>query len=481
MITMKNGTKRNYLIYLISVFAAMTGLLFGYDTGVISGAILFIRRDFQLTSFETEITVSAVLLGALIGSALSGRMMDMLGRRKALLFVATIFVVGTLMTSLAPYHIILMIGRTLLGIAIGIGSFTAPLYLAEIAPQHIRGLLVSLNQLTITVGILSAYIVDYYYASSGNWRLMLGLGTVPAVILFLGSIFLPESPRWLVLKGLVEEAYHTLMRIRAACNVQRELDEIKKSVAQKQGTWRMLLSKKMRSIVFISLGLSFFQQATGINTIIYYAPTILQMTGFNQASTAILATLAIGIFNVLFTVIALPLIDFWGRRPLLLIGLLGMFISLVAQCIAFYFPELTQLRWIAIGSMVFYIACFAMSLGPIMWLVISEVFPLEIRGVGISLAISASWAFNMLVALTLLSLIEALGISGAFSIYALFCVLGVVFVYFFVPETKGCSLEEIENNLRNGKSARELGQPIKRKLLELIPNAPVNVHPFIRK
>lgn len=470
---MKDGTQHNYLIYFISIFAAMTGLLFGYDTGVISGAILFIRHDFQLTSFATEITVSAVLLGALIGSATSGHLADILGRRKILLCVAIAFVVGTLTTAFAPYNSILILGRIILGIAIGMGSFTAPLYLAEIAPQKNRGMLVSLNQLAITIGILSAYIVDYYYSVSGNWRLMLGIGTFPAVILLTGTFFLPESPRWLVLKGLIREAHQTLIRIRATLNVHNELEDIKHNVQQKQGTWRMLLSKKLRPIVYISLGLSFFQQATGINTIIYYAPTILQMTGFNQASSAILATLAIGIFNVLFTVIALPLIDLWGRRPLLLVGLIGMFVSLSAQCIAFYFPELHQLRWLAVGSMVFYIACFAMSLGPIMWLVISEVFPLEIRGVGISLAISASWAFNMLVALTLLTLIEAFGVSGTFSIYAALCVLGVLFVYFLVPETKGCSLEEIEKNLRDGKSARELGLPIKKKLLQLIPNSSV--------
>ncbi|MBV8801465.1 MAG: sugar porter family MFS transporter [Gammaproteobacteria bacterium] len=470
---MKNGTQNDYLIYFISIFAAMTGLLFGYDTGVISGAILFIRHDFQLTSLATEITVSAVLLGALIGSAASGHLTDILGRRKILLLVALAFVIGTLTTAFAPYNFILIMGRIILGIAIGMGSFTAPLYLAEISPQKIRGMLVSLNQLAITIGILSAYIVDYYYSASGNWRLMLGLGTFPAIILLSGTFFLPESPRWLVLKGLIKEAHQTLIRIRATLNVHTELEEIKHNVKQKQATWRMLLTKKLRPIVYISLGLSFFQQATGINTIIYYAPTILQMTGFNQASSAILATLAIGVFNVLFTVIALPLIDLWGRRPLLLIGLAGMFISLSAQCIAFYFPEFHQLRWLAVGSMIFYIACFAMSLGPIMWLVISEVFPLEIRGIGISLAISASWAFNMLVALTLLTLIEAFGVSGTFSIYAGLCVLGVLFVYFLVPETRDCSLEEIEKNLREGKSARELGLPVKKKLLRLVPNTPI--------
>jgi SP family galactose:H+ symporter-like MFS transporter len=471
--TMKDGAHNNYLIYFISIFAAMTGLLFGYDTGVISGAILFIRHDFQLTSFSIEMTVSAVLLGALIGSAASGHLADLLGRRKILLYVAIAFVIGTLTTAFAPYNSILILGRIILGIAIGVGSFTAPLYLAEISPQKIRGMLVSLNQLAITIGILSAYIVDYYYSTTGNWRLMLGIGTFPAVILLTGTFFLPESPRWLILKGLINEAHQTLIRIRATLNVYNELEDIKRNVKQKQGTWRLLLTKKLRPIVYISLGLSFFQQATGINTIIYYAPTILQMTGFNQASSAILATLAIGVFNVLFTIIALPLIDLWGRRPLLLIGLAGMFISLLAQCIAFYFPEFHQLRWLAVGSMVFYIACFAMSLGPIMWLVISEVFPLEIRGIGISLAISASWAFNMLVALTLLTLIEAFGVSGTFSIYAALCVFGVLFVYFLVPETKDCSLEEIEKNLRDGKSARELGLPIKKKLLQLIPNTTI--------
>jgi SP family galactose:H+ symporter-like MFS transporter len=471
---MKNGIRYNYLIYFISIFAAITGLLFGYDTGVISGAIIFIRHDFQLTSIATEITVSAVLLGAFIGSAISGRIADILGRRKVLLFVALVFVVGTLITSLAPNNPILIFGRIILGIAIGIGSFTAPLYLAEISPQNIRGILVSLNQLAITIGILSAYIIDYYYAASCNWRLMLGLGIIPAIILLAGTFFLPESPRWLVLKGLITEAHFTLVRIRATLNVQKELNEIKESVTQKHGTWRMLFSKKLRPIIYISLGLSFFQQATGINTIIYYAPTILQMTGFNHASSAILATLAIGIFNVLFTLLALPLIDFWGRRPLLLVGLAGMFISLSAQCVAFYFPDLVEFRWVAVGSMIFYIACFAMSLGPIMWLVISEIFPLEVRGVGISLAISASWAFNMLVALTLLTLIETLGVSGTFSIYATLCVVGVMFVYFLVPETKGCSLEEIEKNLRDGKRARELGLPIKRKLLAMLPDVRLN-------
>lgn len=468
---MLNRTRSYSLVYIISAFAAITGLLFGYDTGVISGAILFIRKDFHLTSVMTGVTVSAVLLGAFLGSAISGKMTDVIGRRKALVIVALIFLIGTLMTMVAPNDPFLIVGRTILGMAIGIGSFTAPLYLAEIAPTKIRGLLVSLNQLAITLGIILAYVIDYLFASHGDWRWMLGFGVFPALFLFIGTFFLPESPRWMVLKGFLHEAEETLKNIRATEDVTRELTEIKQSIQTKPGSWRMLFSRQLRPIMYISLGLSFFQQMTGINTIIYYAPTILQQAGFSEATTAILATLAIGIFNVVFTILALPLIDIWGRRPLLLLGLGGMFISLVAQSVAFYFPELLYMRWLTMGSMIFYIACFAMSLGPIMWLVISEIFPLEIRGLGISVAVSSCWAFNMLVALTLLTLIDSFGISGTFWIYAALCVLGVLFVYFLVPETKGCSLEQIENNLRAGRAPRELGIALRKEKLVRVLNA----------
>ena len=457
--------RSHYLVYFVSTFAAITGLLFGYDTGVISGALLFIRKDFHLTSMMAGVTVSAVLFGAFLGSAVSGKMTYEIGRRKALIIVSFIFIIGTLMTAIAPNNLFLIVGRAVLGMAIGIGSFTAPLYLAEIAPPKIRGFLVSLNQLAITIGIILAYLIDYLFAVHGDWRWMLGFGVVPAVILYVGTFFLPESPRWMVLKGMLSAAEENLKSIRATEDVTRELTEIKQSIQEKRGTWRMLFSKRLRPIMYISLGLAFFQQVTGINTIIYYAPTILQQAGFSEAATAILATLAIGIFNVVFTVIALPLIDRWGRRPLLLMGLIGMFISLAAQSTGFYFPELVYLRWLTVGSMIFYIACFAMSLGPIMWLVISEIFPLQIRGVGISVAVSCCWAFNMLVAMTLLTLIDAVGISGTFWIYAALCVLGALFVYFLVPETKGCSLEQIENNLRAGRAPRELGIGLRKKKL----------------
>jgi MFS transporter, SP family, galactose:H+ symporter len=450
----------NWLVYIISGFAALAGLLFGYDTGIISGAILFIRKDFVLTSFQVEMVVSAVLFGALIGSGVSGRVSDLLGRRKVLVFTALIFIVGSLWTAFSSNLVSLVIGRITLGVAIGVGSFTAPLYLAEIAPKRIRGMLVSLNQLAITMGIVFSYLINYYFSASGQWSWMLGLGVVPAVILLLGTIYLPESPRWMILKGWDKKARVILQQIRHGENINEEFAEICQTVEIEKGTHRLLLAKWLRPILFISLGLSFFQQVTGINAIIYYAPTILQMSGFKYASNAILATLGIGIINVLFTIIALPLIDRWGRRPLLLYGLIGMFISLIILGTAFYFASFAALRWVAAASMVIYIASFAMSLGPIMWLIISEIFPLNIRGVGASLAISASWGFNMLVSLTFLTLIQLIGTSHTFWLYAILCILGWIFVYFIVPETKDCSLEQIENNLHLGRPSRELGAPL---------------------
>lgn len=447
----------NWLVYTISGFAALAGLLFGYDTGIISGAILFIKKDFFLTNFQIEMVVSAVLFGALIGSGVSGRVSDLFGRRNILIFTALTFIVGSLITAFSSNLVILVVGRVILGIAIGVGSFTAPLYLAEIAPKRIRGMLVSLNQLAITVGIVFSYFINYYFSVTGQWPWMLGLGVVPAIILLLGTIYLPESPRWMILKGWDQKARAVLQCLRHGENINNEFDEIRQTVEIEKGTHRLLLAKWLRPILFISIGLSFFQQVTGINAIIYYAPTILQMSGFKYASNAILATIGIGIINVLFTIIALPLIDCWGRRPLLLYGLLGMFISLVVLGTSFYFPVFTSLRWVAVASMVIYIACFAMSLGPIMWLIISEIFPLNIRGVGASLAISASWGFNMLVSITFLTLIQFIGTSYTFWLYALLCVLAWIFVYFLVPETKGCSLEQIENNLRLGRPSRELG------------------------
>ena len=297
-----------------------------------------------------------------------------------------------------------------------------------------------------------------YSSKLHNWRLMFGFGVIPAVILFFGMLCLPKSPRWLVLKGRIDEARKTLQRVRGVFFREEELIGIKNSLKE-QGSWKLMFQRWVLPAVGIGLGLGFLQQCTGINTIIYYAPTIFEMAGFKSASGAILATTGVGVVNVLFTIIALPLIDRWGRRPLLLSGMVCMLFSLCFLALSFAFQnDIASLRWFALASMLIYIAGFAVSLGPIMWLIIAEIFPLEIRGFASSLMVSASWLFNALVAVTFLTLIQKLGQTGTFLIYGVICFFGILFIFFKVPETKGSSLEQIENNLRAGVRTVDLGK-----------------------
>jgi sugar porter (SP) family MFS transporter len=449
----------SYFFIFITVIAALSGILFGYDTGVVSGAILFMNDEFHLSAQTNGIVVSAVLLGALIGALCSGQLADQLGRKKLLIADAIIFIVGTLATATGESIVWITIGRIIVGVAIGVASYVAPLYISEIAPAKYRGALVSLNQLAITIGILLSYVVDYYFAQFGAWRWMFAAGIVPAFGFFLGLMYLPDSPRWIASRGEAKKALAILERIHGNQKLAAdELSAIEDSLKHQKQNWRMLFSPVIRSTLTIGVGLAVIQQVTGINTIIYYAPTIFKMAGFQSASSAILATMSVGVIFVLFTLVALPLIDTLGRRPLLLLGLVGMTLSLFALSWAFHFTTpLPSLKWIAISSMLVYIACFAFSLGPIMWLMIAEIYPLKVRGLGCSLATAANWGSNMLVAYTFLSLIEILGASGTFLLYALISIAGIAFIYFLVPETKSVTLEEIEKNLHAGLSFRNLG------------------------
>jgi sugar porter (SP) family MFS transporter len=445
----------------MAFIAALSGILFGYDTGVMSGAILFIQEEYSLTAGMNGIVMSAVLLGALLGAIVSGRLTDHFGRKKLLLIVACIFIFGSLATAIATSIPFLAIGRVVVGIAIGIASYTAPLYISEISPQHQRGALVALNQLAITIGILVSYVVDYGFAYHGEWRWMLGLGAVPGILLFLGMLYLPDSPRWLLTKGHEKLARSILQKIRGPkAHIATEFQSIKKTIQSEPLDWTFVFSHHVRPVLWIGFGLAFIQQVTGINTILYYAPTILQMAGFGSSTTSILATMGIGASLVIFTIIALPLIDFVGRRPLLIWGLIGMAISLGALSFLFRFGNHIDpsLHWMALICMLIYIACFSFSLGPIMWLMIAEIYPLKIRGVGASLATCMNWASNLLVTVTFLKLIEIFGASGTFALYMALSIVSILFVYWLVPETKGVSLEQIEANLFSGKQWRKLGK-----------------------
>lgn len=458
---MNQANKRSnpYFIYFIASIAAFAGLLVGYDTAVISGAILFIRHDFAMGAETTSLIVSSVLAGALLGSVCCGRLSDELGRRKVLLITAGMFLIGTWMTAIAQTILTLILGRFIIGLAIGIASFTAPLYLSEIAPFEKRGALVSLNQLAITIGIVLSYFVDYLFADSGNWRMMLGLGILPALILGLGMLLLPKSPRWMALKGEYQASIQALQKIRACDNVDIEMNAIKRSLQRQQGGWRVMFKKALRPVLIVGILLSFFQQITGINTIIYYAPSIFKMAGFADASSAILATLGVGIVNVIATIVALPLLDKLGRRPMLLTGLAGMALSLCGLTWVFQaHANHPMLPTITLFSLFIYIISFAMSLGPIGFLMLTEIFPLNVRGFGMSIATSGNWACNMIIAFSFLPLVEHIGMGQTFFIFFILTLIAFTFVYLFIPETSGVSLEDIEHNLHHNIPVRHLGQ-----------------------
>jgi len=457
----KNGVTRSqmrFFTYLTAGVAALAGLLFGYDTGVISGAILFIKDQFNLTAGVEEGIVSAVLLGAVVGAALSGALADRFGRRRVIIVTAFLFAIGAIGAALSHEVFVLILYRFLIGIAIGVASYTAPLYISEISPPRIRGALVSLNQLMITFGIVVSYVIDYMLAGSQSWRWMFALGAIPAVILVVGMVALYDSPRWLVSQNRIQEARLVLGRVRRKNEVDTEIEKILNALAIKKSSWSQLLEPWVRPALLAGIGLAFFQQVTGINTIIYYAPTIFEFAGFASHRVSIFATIGVGVVNVLMTVVAMWLIDRVGRKPLLYAGLAGMTVSLAVLGLAFRLPELTSaLKIIAVLSVISYIASFAVSLGPIFWLIIAEIYPLRIRGRAMSLATVANWGFNLIVASTFLTLVNALGKSGVFWLYAVIALAGIGFCYLFVPETKGQTLEKIEQHLRKQKPLKELG------------------------
>ncbi|WP_090617310.1 sugar porter family MFS transporter [Natrinema salaciae] len=448
---------RNSFIYVVAALAALNGLLFGFDTGVISGAMLYIRKTFELTtvlgysmnaSVVEGIVVSGAMVGAIVGAALGGRLADRLGRRRLILVGAVIFFVGSLIMAIAPTVEILIVGRIVDGVGVGFASVVGPLYISEISPPEIRGSLVSLNQLTITSGILIAYLVNYAFSAGGEWRWMLGLGMVPAAVLFVGMLFMPESPRWLYEQGREADAREVLARTRVESHVQSELREIKETIHTESGTLRDLFEPWVRPMLIVGVGLAAFQQVTGINTVMYYAPTILESTGFADTAS-ILATVGIGAVNVAMTVVAVVLMDRSGRRPLLLTGLAGMTVMLAVLGFVFYLPGLSgAIGWVATGSLMLYVAFFAIGLGPVFWLLIAEIYPMEVRGTAMGVVTVVNWAGNLVVSLTFLRLVEGIGQTGTFWLYGALSLLALVFCYQLVPETKGRSLEEIEADLR---------------------------------
>jgi sugar porter (SP) family MFS transporter len=454
------GNRVPAAVYMIAGVAAIGGLLFGFDTGVISGALLFIKKEWALSPFGQEVVVGAVLVGAMVGAMFAGRLADALSRRLVIILSAAMFAAGTLITATAANAQWLIFGRVVIGLGIGVASCIVPLYLAEISPPQVRGALVSLNQLAITVGIVVSYGVDWGFAPAAHgWRYMFLAGIVPAVGLGAGMLFLPCTPRWLMSKGRDMQAQRVLERMHGSRDPEQAVAEMREALAQEsRGGYTDLMQAWLRTPLIAGIGLMMVQQLTGINTVIYYAPTIFQMAGFASANAAIAATVGVGLVNVLFTVVSIRLLDRWGRKPLLSAGLGGMVISLLMLGVAFAMTSTLgpSLPWITVGALLIYIASFAVSLGPIAWLVVAEIYPLNVRGPAMSLATMANWGFNLLVALTFLSIVDAVGAAGAFWLYAALGIGGWIFCRYRVPETKGHTLEEIEEHWRRGGSALEL-------------------------
>jgi SP family galactose:H+ symporter-like MFS transporter len=427
---------KGFVYYAVGI-AALGGLLFGYDTGVVSGAILFITKQFSLSSTMEEIVV---------GASLGGALTDRFGRRGLIIIAGVIFIASSLGTALAPSVPWLIAARVISGIAIGLASFISPMYIAELVPARVRGALVAVNMLAITTGIVAAYLTDYALTGHGSWRWMFGLGVVPAIGLTAGMWFLPDSPRWLISKSRIDEARQALKRLRSPEEVDPEVADIQQNTGKTSGDWKTeLFQPALRMPLIIGIGLALFQQLSGINTVIYYAPTIFKFAGFQSAGASILAAVGLGVVMLCSHVAAIFLLDRVGRRPLLLVGIAGQIVGLAALGAAFHFKQLSSsIGDIAIGSLVVYVACFAFGLGPIFWLLISEIYPLAVRGAAMSAATVANWGMNLVVAVTFLTLVKAVGHSVTFWIYGVITIAAWFFIYKLVPETKGKTLEQIE-------------------------------------
>ncbi|KAJ4756455.1 Inositol transporter 1 [Rhynchospora pubera] len=451
----------NKYVLGLTTTAGIGGLLFGYDTGVISGALLYIRDEFKAVNDNSvlqETIVSMAVVGAMIGAAAGGWVNDAYGRKKATLLADVLFIIGSFVMCIAPDPNILILGRLFVGVGVGIASVTAPVYIAEAAPSEIRGGLVATNVLMITGGQFLSYLVNLSFTEvPGTWRWMLGVAAIPAVVQFILMIFLPESPRWLYMKDKKSKAIAVLENIYDSDRLQEEIDQLadasnKDSQSGKTVSYfDVLKSKEIRLAFFTGAGLQAFQQFTGINTVMYYCPTIVQMAGFSSKQLALLLSLIVAAMNAVGTIIGILLIDKCGRRLLALVSLSGVFASLLILSYAFSLQPKTLgatlgsgAGWLAIVGLVLYIAFFSPGMGPVPWAVNSEIYPEAYRGVCGGMSATVNWISNFIVAQTFLSVVGLVGTRGTFLIFAGVSVLAFLFVLLFVPETKGLTFEQVE-------------------------------------
>ena len=446
-------------VMLICMVAALGGLLFGYDTGVINGAIGPLKTHFSLDANWAGWATGCALVGCAIGAAAAGVLSDWLGRKKVLILSAILFFISAVGTALPKSITAFIIYRIIGGLGVGAASMSSPMYIAEISPARIRGRMVSVNQFAIVSGFLVVYFVNYFIALQGDemwnvqtgWRWMFGSESLPALLLLLLLFFVPESPRWLTKQKRSDEALEILTRVNGAQYAQTELLEIKDAIAHESGSIKQLFQPGMKIVLVIGIVLAVLQQVTGINVFLYFGTEIFKKMG-SETNAALLQTVVVGVVNLSFTIIAIWTVDKVGRKPLMIIGSAGMGLSLLGMGLMAYFQQ-TDL-WVLL-FILGYIACFALSVGPVTWVILSEIFPTRIRGRAMAIATVCLWVANYVVSQTFPMmdenswLLDKFHHAFPFWLYGIFCVVLVAFVWRFLPETKGKTLEEIEKHWMN--------------------------------
>ncbi len=450
-----------YYIIFISVIAAFAGLLVGYDAGVIADTKDQVMKLFQLTDHEWSTIACISILGALSALPITGVLSRSISRTRLLALVAVGFILGIILTATAHSVLQFISGRFVIGITIGIASFTTPLFIAEIAPRNIRGSLILINGLAITCGQALSFLIGYFAhdINDHSWRYIVWIGILPASCLLLGLIFVPHSPRWVAMKYGMAECQQILRKLRGNNEkiINEELAEIE--CLLKQPTSRMsfrdLFTKRLFPATFIGIGIGIFQQLSGISAMMYYGPVIFSDAGFTPVKFAILATSAIGLVNLFCTLLTLILVDILGRRTLLITGTLLAGLSLIGV----YIVNVNSLhgKWYTFALMSTYIIGYCISLGSLFWVIIAEIFPLNVRGLAMSVATIAEMLTSLLVTFSFLQFLDTFGLARTYLFYSSMCLISCLFVYYFVPETKNVSLEQIEKNLAKGKRARDLG------------------------
>lgn len=444
----------------VCILAALAGLMFGLDIGVISGAQQFIQKEFAVSDSTIGLIVSFMMIGAAVGALVAGWLSGHLGRKRSLILGAVLFVAGSLLCGAAWNPEVLIVGRFILGVAIGVASFTAPLYLAEIAPESIRGAMISLYQLMITIGILVAFLSDTAFSYSGNWRWMLGIIAIPGALFLLGVFFLPYSPRWLMMRGRRAEAEQVLLKLRGnPVEIDKELSDIEEQLKVPQrGVHMFFQNANFRRSVGLGVLLQVMQQLTGMNVVMYYAPRIFEGMGYNTESQ-LWFTAIVGLVNVLATFIAIAFVDRLGRKPILYAGFVVMTLGLGVVGTMMHLGIHTHAQqFFTVAMLLIFIVGFAMSAGPLIWTLCSEIQPLKGRDFGIGCSTLTNWVANAIVGWSFLPLLNGIGEARTFWLYAAFNAVFIVFTFWLVPETKGATLEEIERNLMAGKRLREIGR-----------------------